>query len=137
MHWNKIKHFLWKNAISYCVFPTEIHKFWNAFFAKQHSENNCAVLKEKIERFTYEVTMNKNSQFLDYVVTTSRGSSILINKLKNWTKKRPKKFENIHTTFACRNQNKKFQNIFKNKWITFVRKHLRTVFQRKSWAFVV
>ena len=54
MHWHKIKHFLWKNAISYCVFPTEIHNFWNAFFAKQHSENNCAVLKEKIERFTYE-----------------------------------------------------------------------------------
>ena len=54
MHWNKIKHFFWKNAISYCVFPTEIHNFWNAFFAKQHSENNCAFLKEKIERFTYE-----------------------------------------------------------------------------------
>ena len=55
--------------------------------------------------------MNKNSQFLGYVVTTSRGSSILINKLKNRIKKPPNKIENIYTTFVCRNQNKKFQNI--------------------------
>ena len=109
MHWNKIKHFLWKNAISYCVFPTEIHNSWNAFFAKQHSENNCAVLKEKIERFTYE----QKFTIFRICFNDIKGFLYFNQQIKKLNKKTSKKIENIHTTFVFKNQNKKFQNICK------------------------